>query len=46
MKYDWSDADVIYLSAVCFSAELMEAVTKLCDKLKKGTRIISLKEMP
>ena len=43
--YDWFDADLIYLSAVCFSEEL---VTKVCDLLarcKPGTRIMSLREL-
>lgn len=46
LTHDWSDADVIYLSAVCFSQELMVGVTNLLHKLKKGSRLISLKEMP
>ena len=43
---EWFDADIIYLSAVCFSDELIRGVTDLIDRCKKGTRVISLKELP
>lgn len=46
MTHDWFDADIIYLSAVCFSDELVAKVADLCANLKKGSRIISLKEIP
>ena len=46
LKFDWSDADIIYLSAVCFSDELVAGVADLFTKVKKGTRVISLKEIP
>lgn len=44
--HDWSDADIIYLSAVCFSDELVAGVADLFTRVKKGTRVISLKEIP
>lgn len=46
LVHDWSDADIIYLSAVCFSDELVAGVADLFTRVKKGTRVISLKEIP
>lgn len=47
LSHDWYDADLIYLSAVCFSEELVIKVTDLLiTRVKPGTRIISLREMP
>ena len=46
LKFDWFDADIIYLSAVCFSDQLVAGVTDLFTRVKKGTRVISLKELP
>lgn len=43
---DWSDADVIYTSSLCFPDELVEGIVDKCVHLKKGTRIISLKTFP
>lgn len=44
--HDWTDADIIYLSAVCFSDALVSGVADLFESCKKGTRVISLKEIP
>ena len=46
LKHDWNDADIIYLSAVLFSDALVASITELFNHLKKGTRVISLKELP
>ena len=46
LVHDWSDADIIYLSAVCFSDELVAGVTDLFTRVKKGSRVISLKAIP
>jgi len=46
LVHDWSDADIIYLSAVCFSDELVAGVADLLTRVKKGTRVVSLKEIP
>jgi predicted RNA methylase len=46
LEVDWSDADIIYASSICFPDELVEGIAKCCSKLKKGTRIIALKEFP
>ena len=46
LQFDWYEADIIYLSAVCFSEQLVNGVTDLFERTKKGTRIISLKEIP
>ena len=46
LQFDWYDADIIYLSAVCFSDALVSGVTDLFLRVKKGTRVISLKQLP
>ena len=46
LSWDWFDADLIYLSAVCFSEELVEKVADLLIRAKKGCRVISLRELP
>ena len=46
LAHDWFDADIIYLSALCFGKELIERIAELFGRLKRGTRIISLKELP
>jgi hypothetical protein len=40
---DWTDADMIYTSSICFPEELIQALTEKGKMLKKGTIIISLK---
>ena len=45
VAFDWFDADIIYLSAVCFSEELVEQVADLLNNVKAGTRIISLRPL-
>ena len=45
LSFDWFDADIIYLSAVCFSEELLEQVTDLLQRVKAGTRILSLRPL-
>ena len=42
-KIDWSDADVIYISSICFPDELIKELEEKGKYLKKGTKIISLK---
>lgn len=46
LEVDWSDADIVYASSICFPDELVDGIAKCCSKLKKGTRIIALKEFP
>jgi hypothetical protein len=46
LEVDWSDADIVYASSICFPDELVEGIAKCCAKLKKGTRIITLKDFP
>ena len=40
------DADIIYLSAVLYSADLLATTAERLVNLKKGTRIICLKPLP
>jgi hypothetical protein len=46
LEVDWSDADIVYASSICFPDELVDGIAKKCEKLKKGSRIITLKEFP
>ena len=39
---DWSDADVVYTSSICFPEELIQVLTDKGRCLKKGARIITL----
>jgi hypothetical protein len=45
-KIDWSDADVIYISNLCFPDELTVEIAKQISKCKIGTRIICLRVLP
>jgi hypothetical protein len=42
----WSSADIVYASSICFPDALVEGIVKKCEKLKKGARIITLKNFP
>jgi len=42
-KVDWSDADVIYTSSICFPEPLIKAIQEIGKNLKKGTKIVTLK---
>lgn len=42
-KVDWSDADVVYASSICFPDDLVDAIAERGKCLKKGTIILSLK---
>ena len=46
LTYDWFEADIVFIAAVCFPDFLTTGIADLCEKLKKGTRVISLKELP
>jgi len=43
LTLDWSDADIIYASSICFPDELAEGIADKCAELKPGTRILTLK---
>jgi len=40
----WSTADIVYASSICFPDELVEGIAQKCSFMKKGSRIITLKE--
>jgi len=46
LQVDWSDADLLYMSSICFPQELMNGVFEKTKLLKKGTKIITLKNFP
>ena len=43
---DWSDADIIYTSSICFPDSLIDGIVAMIERLKKGSRVISLKSLP
>lgn len=43
---DWSDADVVYMSSLCFLDDLLVSIVSKSESCKTGTRIISLRELP
>ncbi len=45
-RVDWTDADVVFASSLCFPDELMKDIAEMGKKLKKGTIIISIKNWP
>ncbi len=42
----WSSADIIYASSICFPDSLVEGIAQKCAQLKKGARVITLKNFP
>ena len=43
---DWSDANIIFMSSVCFLDELVQDIVTKSSSLKPGSRILTLKELP
>ncbi len=43
---DWSDADIILASSVCYSNEMLEQIADKFRTLKKGTRILNMNYLP
>jgi hypothetical protein len=46
LKVDWSNADIIFTSSICFPNELIDGMLEKAHLLKKGTRFITLKNFP
>ena len=46
LKTDWSDADILFSSSICFPNELIEGILEKSHSLKKGARFITLKNFP
>lgn len=46
IEVDWSNADVIFTSSICFPNELISGMFEKTKLLKIGTRIITLKSFP
>jgi len=42
LKEDWVNADIVYISSICFSDELMNDIIEKARGLRKGARVISL----
>ena len=46
-NFNYNDADLIWISSLCFSNEIIEQLTtKLNNELKNGTHIFTSKELP
>lgn len=43
---DWSEADIVYMSSLCFLDDLIEAIFDKCQVMKNNSRVLSLKELP
>ena len=46
LEYDWFEADILFIAAVCYPESLLLGIADRCINLKKGTRVLSLKELP
>ena len=46
LEVDWSNADIVYASSICFPDALVEGIADKCVYLKKGARVITLKNFP
>ena len=46
LKTNWADADILYISSVWFSDEMLEGINEMSNSLKVGTRIITLRTLP
>ncbi|OMJ75708.1 hypothetical protein SteCoe_25082 [Stentor coeruleus] len=44
--HDWSEADIVYMSSLCFLDDLIEAIFAKSQGMKKGSRVLTLKELP
>lgn len=44
-EIDWTDSDIVYTSSVCFSPELLQFISSTAERLKQGSRIVSLKAL-
>jgi len=42
LKYDFSEADIVLVNAVCFPTSLMEKLVRKLDDLKPGSLVITL----
>jgi hypothetical protein len=47
LEADWSNASFVFANSTCFSAELMQQLTKKADELKPGTVFVTFtKRLP
>jgi len=45
LEYDWFDFDVIFVSSICFSDELMNGIAQRLPRLKTGARFVTMKQV-
>ena len=43
LQSDWSSADIIYISSICFSDNFMQTLFEKCKLLKMGSKLLTLK---
>ena len=43
---DWSDADLVYMSSICFPEQLIQKIFERASRLKAGSTIVTLKIIP
>jgi len=46
LQVDWSDADLIFTSSICFPQELIEGMLNCAKRLKRGAKLITLRSLP
>ncbi|CAI2363701.1 unnamed protein product [Moneuplotes crassus] len=46
LQTDWSEADILYISSVCFNEEMLKKINEMSNDCKVGTRMITLKKLP
>lgn len=46
LEVDWSNADLIFTSSICFPQELIEGILEKAKRLKRGTKVITLRSFP
>ncbi len=42
LAHDFSDGDIVFMHCTCFSPDLMQQITRLCEGLKAGSRVITV----
>eukprot|EP00743_Colponemidia_sp_Colp-15_P010522 GILK01011596.1.p1 GENE.GILK01011596.1~~GILK01011596.1.p1 ORF type:complete len:567 (-),score=61.01 GILK01011596.1:368-2068(-) len=45
LQEDWSGADILYISSICFSDELLQAIATKTERLKSGSCVVTLKDL-
>lgn len=46
LDIDWTDADLVYISSICFPESVLQKIFERATKLKIGSTLITLKLIP